>query len=420
MYGILDCNNFYVSCERLFRPDLNGRPVVVLSNNDGCVVSRSNEVKALGIPMGIPLFKIQEEVKKYGIVVCSSNYELYGDLSQRVMAIVQENVPQIEKYSIDECFIKFDPNDDYIEMAKVLNYKILKGVGIPTCIGISSTKTLAKLANRVAKKHPEYQGTYAIDNNEKWLHWIKWVDIEDIWGIGRRSSKKLHKYGVFKGYDFVQRPPEWVRQHFTITGLNTYLELKGKECIEFAKDDQVKSISRSRSFSNPISDESTLFSILLEFAEMCCSELVRQSLAPLCVAVILHTNRFSVSDLQQHEYAEAHLTLPTNNLSELTPVLYKLLKELFREGYKYKKAGVLFTQLVHQCEVLPFVEEGREALRTVSSLAKQISDKYGNKALYVAARNPDILHIVTNRKWTSPRYTTVFDEILTIHPKTNP
>lgn len=225
MYGLIDCNNFYVSCERLFRPQLNGRPVVVLSNNDGCVVSRSNEAKALGIPMGVPLFQIQEEVKRYGIEVCSSNYTLYGDLSRRVMAIIREQVGTQEIYSIDECFVQLDPRDDYMAMARGLRRKILKGVGIPTCVGISKTKTLAKLANRVAKKNEQLQGVYAIDDNEKWRAALEWVEVGDIWGIGRRISARLNQYGIYNGYQFVRKDPNWVRQSFTVTGLDTYLEL---------------------------------------------------------------------------------------------------------------------------------------------------------------------------------------------------
>lgn len=204
MYGLIDCNNFYVSCERLFRPQLNGRPVVVLSNNDGCVVSRSNEAKALGIPMGVPLFQIQDEVKRYNIEVCSSNYTLYGDLSHRVMSIVRETLPQQEVYSIDECFVRFDSRDDYKAMAKDIRRKILKGVGIPTCVGVSKTKTLAKLANRVAKKNEQLEGVYAIDDNDKWRAALEWVEVGDIWGIGRRTVQKLHKMGIHTGYDFIQ------------------------------------------------------------------------------------------------------------------------------------------------------------------------------------------------------------------------
>ncbi|MDO5017547.1 MAG: DUF4113 domain-containing protein [Porphyromonas sp.] len=417
MYGLIDCNNFYVSCERLFRPQLNGRPVVVLSNNDGCVISRSNEAKALGIPMGIPLFKIKDEIKRHGIEVCSSNYTLYSDLSNRVMSIVREHLPEQEIYSIDECFIRFDPQDDYMAMSRDIRQKLLKGVGIPTCVGISKTKTLAKLANRVAKKFDRYKGVYAIDNNDKWRAALQWVEIGDVWGIGRRTTAKLQQSRVYTAYDFIQKDPAWVKLTFTVTGLNTYMELKGKECIPFGKNDPAKSITRSRSFGVPITDEHQLFTIILEFAEKCCEKLRQQRLSALRVAVLLHTNRFSITDLQQHEYTEAHLTLPSNNAVELTPVLYQLFKRLYRPGYKYKKAGVLMGQLVNESEVLPFATEGQAELKKLTAIAKHLNEKYGKHSLFVAARDPDVLDEVVTRKHTSPNYTTQLSDILKIHPK---
>lgn len=417
MYGLIDCNNFYVSCERLFRPQLNGRPVVVLSNNDGCVVSRSNEAKALGIPMGVPLFQIQDEIKRYNIVICSSNYALYSDLSQRVMSIVRENIPQQEIYSIDECFVRFDPRDDYLAIAQDMRRKILKGVGIPTCIGISKTKTLAKLANRVAKKNEQLQGVYAIDDNDKWVAALKWVAVEDIWGIGRRISARLNKQGVHTGWDFIQRDSNWVRQAFTITGLNTYLELKGEEKIPFAKHDLPKSISRSRSFGTAVTDEHQLMDIVMEFGEMCCEKLRKHRLSALKVALILHTNIYRINTPQRHEYVEAHLTLPTNNLIELTPILYQLFKRAYRPGYKYKKAGLLFSQLVYEGEVLPFEVNGEQQIKTVTMLAKELNEKYGNHALFIAARNPNALDEVVTRNHVSPNYTTDLSDILKIHPK---
>ncbi len=417
MYGLIDCNNFYVSCERLFRPQLNGRPVVVLSNNDGCVVSRSNEAKALGIPMGVPLFQIQEEVKRYGIEVCSSNYTLYGDLSRRVMAIVREEIGTQEIYSIDECFVQLDPRDDYMAMARDLRRKILKGVGIPTCVGVSKTKTLAKLANRVAKKNEQLQGVYAIDDNEKWRAALEWVEVGDIWGIGRRISARLNQYGVYNGYQFVRKDPNWVRQSFTVTGLDTYLELKGEPRIPFAKNDQAKSITRSRSFGTLVTDEHQLFSIILEFGEKCCEKLRENKLAALKVALVLHTNTYRINDQQRHEYVEANLTLPSNNLTELTPILYQLFKKAFRPGFNYKKAGLLFSQLVYEGEVLPFEVEGQAELKQLTALAKELKDKYGDHALYIAARNPKALEEVVTRNHVSPNYTTELSDILKIQPK---
>lgn len=417
MYGLMDCNNFYVSCERLFRPQLNGRPVVVLSNNDGCVVSRSNEAKILGIPMGIPLFQIAEEVKRHGIIVCSSNYELYGDLSRRVMAIAKELAPNQEIYSIDECFFRFHPEDDYLTIGKEIRHRVLKGVGIPTCIGIGPTKTLAKLANRVAKKNESLQGIYAIDSEEKLLAQLKRHEVGDVWGIGRQIKKKLNRYGVVTPYDFVKRDPAWVRQNLTITGLDTYYELLGQERIPFNKEDKAKSIGRSRSFSTPLEDERKLYSIIMEFVDSCCNKLTEEGLAPLKVMLYLHTNQFSLVGAQQHEYVEVGLTLATSNVTELAPVFYQMLKRLYRPGYKYKRAGVLFTHLVVEAEQLNFIEEGSQELRTIAALSKHLNDKYGDSALFIAARDPNIISEVTNRKWVSPHYTTRLSEILEVKAK---
>lgn len=417
MYGLIDCNDFFVSCERLFRPRLNGKPVVVLSSNDGCVISRSNEAKALGVPMGIPLFKIKDEVKRYGVEVCSSNHTLYGDLSRRVMNIVRESVPDQEIYSIDECFIRLQSTDDYYTIARDLRRKILKGVGIPTCVGVSKTKTLAKLANRVAKKNQELNGVYAIDDNDKWLCALQWVDIGDVWGLGRRISERLHSYGVHTGYDFTCQDPHWVRQNFTVTGLDTYLELRGHDRIPFGTDEKRKSITRSCSFGSTIQDEHQLFSILLEFADKCCEKMRSECLAPLQVAVVLHTNRFSITDVQQHEYAEAHLMLPTNNLSQLIPELYGLFQKIYRQGVKYKKAGVVFSRLVNECEVLPFEVEGDKEYRRLAAVANALKSKYGDRSLYIAARDPKCVDHVVTRQYSSPRYTTELSEILQIHPK---
>ncbi|MDN4754528.1 DUF4113 domain-containing protein [Porphyromonadaceae bacterium W3.11] len=414
MYALMDCNNFYVSCERLFRPDLNGRPVVVLSNNDGCVISRSNEAKALGIPMGIPLFQIEQEVKKYNITVCSSNFELYGDLSKRVMAIAKELIPDQEIYSIDECFLRLQDNDDYLSIGKEIRQRILKGVGIPTCIGLAQTKTLAKLANKTAKKDPAHKGVFAIDSSEKHLTQLHSTSVGDVWGIGKRNQKKMELYGVNTALDFIQKSPAWVRQNFTLTGLNTYYELRGEERFPFNKVERAKSIGRSRSFGVPIDDEHKLYAIIMEFVDTCCNKLVQEGLAALKVMLYIHTNQYSVTSKQHHEFVEMGLTMATSNVTELAPIFYQMLKRLYRPGYKYKKAGVIFSHLVVEAEQLNFIEEGSQDLRTVAALAQSLNKKYGKTALYIAARDPKIIKEITNRKWVSPRYTTNLQEIIEV------
>lgn len=218
----MDCNNFYASCERVFNPSLNDRPVVVLSNNDGCVIARSNEAKALGIPMGAPAYQIREQVEKYGIVVFSSNYTLYGDMSSRVMSILSSLAPDIEVYSIDEAFVNLDGIADYQSLGTNIVNKVYKGTGIPVSLGIAPTRTLAKMANKFAKKYPAYKRVCCIDSDEKREKALRLFAIGDVWGIGRRQAAKLEKEGVKTAYDFTQLPGSWVRKYMTVVGEHTW------------------------------------------------------------------------------------------------------------------------------------------------------------------------------------------------------
>jgi DNA polymerase V len=233
MFALCDCNSFYVSCERVFRPDLQGKPVVVLSNNDGCVVSRSNEAKALGIKMAVPFYQIKDLVKKHNIAVFSSNYELYQDLSNRVMTLLSEFAPETETYSIDELFLNFNGMEHFNlkEYGTQIVTTVEKYTGIPTCLGIAPTKTLAKLANHFAKKYPAYQRVCLIETSEKIEKALKLTEIADVWGIGYQLSEKLNRQGVRTAYDFTQLPRGWVRKNMTIVGERTWRELQGESCI---------------------------------------------------------------------------------------------------------------------------------------------------------------------------------------------
>src|SRR5690554_986263 len=229
MYTLVDCNNFYVSCERVFQPMLNATPGVVLSNNDGCVISRSNEAKALGIPMGAPAFKFKDVFAHHNIQVFSSNYPLYADMSNRVVTVLKKYTPDLEVYSIDESFLFFDGFEEINLQQHCQNMRteVLKSTMIPTCVGIAPTKVLAKVANHIAKKYPELNGVYCIDNEEKRIKALKWLNIEDVWGIGRRLSKKLKAIGVNKAFQFTELPNEFVRKEFTVVGLRLKKELEG-------------------------------------------------------------------------------------------------------------------------------------------------------------------------------------------------
>ena len=253
LFGLADCNNFYCSCERVFHPNLRDKPVVVLSNNDGCVVARSEESKRLGIKMGVPFYQVRDLLDKNGVAVFSSNYNLYGDMSSRVMSMLSSYFPKIYVYSIDEAFLDLSDIEDIdsvVELSRKTVKAIYKGVGIPVSLGIAPTKTLAKMASVYAKKHKGYKGVCVIDTDEKREKALKLFPIKDVWGIGRKHSKKLEYNGVKTAWDFIQKPEGWVRREMSITGLRTWKELRGESSIEIEDELYKKSICTSRSFPN--------------------------------------------------------------------------------------------------------------------------------------------------------------------------
>lgn len=418
LIGLVDCNNFYASCERVFRPELIGRPVVVLSNNDGCVVSRSNEARALGIPMGAPIFQLQPLVRKYGVVVCSSNYTLYGDLSRRVMNIIRSMVHDVEVYSIDECFVRFKNEEQATEMAPRIRRALLKGVGIPTCVGIAETKTLAKLANHVAKKEPAHKGVFFMREGEQHDYILANIEIEEVWGIGRRTTEKMKRFGIYTPKDFLSHTPLWVKKNFTKTGLDTYYELQGTPRLLFNKEVATKSIGRSRSFEFRVESLSLLNTLLLEFTNKCCEELQAKGLATRRVIVYISTDRFRTDLAQQRQAAEAVLMHPTNSEVELMPVIYQLAKGLFRKGYEYKKAGVVCVDLVQHQQVLEFEDNERERLQEVELVERHMKEKYGSaNAFFSATRDPDILSKMARRHLSQRHYTTQLDDIIEVFAK---
>lgn len=416
MYGLIDCNNFYVSCERFFRPELRDRPVVCLSNNDGCVISRSNEAKALGIPMGAVIFQIKPFLEKHDVAICSSNFALYGDISRRVMSVIRSFVPEQEIYSIDECFVHFAPNEDAEQIARQIRRGVLRGVGIPTGIGIAPTKTLAKIASHYSKKHPETGGVSVIATEEEILQALRSTPIGDVWGIGRRRLVQMEKYGIHTAYDFVQKPPAWVRRTFTIVGLDTYYELQGVPRIPFDEQRQTKSISRSRSFSTAVTDRDQMEKIMLEFLDIVCSELQRQQLGTLSLTLYLRTNMFQYDRPQYHPVIKGSFTMPTNDFTQMTPVMLELLGKIWRPYCDFKKGGIIVSDLVRLDRTLPFETEEDRKRKRLRAVEGKIRDTYGDHGLFVAARDPDIFRGVTRREHTSRLYTTDLRDILRIKP----
>lgn len=344
MYGIIDCDNCYVSCERVFHPDLNGKPVVVLSNNDGCIVARSNEAKRMGIKAGMPYFQLAQQFPKEKIAVFSSNYELYGEMTGRVMEIIRQEAPNHFRYSIDECFVNLDimKDSDLKEWGTRLHERVVKSTGMPISIGIAANKTLAKIASRFAKKHPGYHHCCIIGNERQRIKALSLTDISDVWGIGRRYAARLMQMGIETAADFASKPEEWVNATFrNVCILRTWKELNGEDCVPDETLAMKKSICTSRSFSKRVSDIQTIKTHVDNFATLCASKLRSQKSVASIICVFINTDPFR-DDLGQYwNSCDIQLATPTNSTMTIVKAANKALERIFRPGYQYKKAGVI-------------------------------------------------------------------------------
>lgn len=344
MYGIVDCDNCYVSCERVFRPDLKDKPVVVLSNNDGCVVARSNEAKKMGIKAGTPYFQLQQLFPNEKIAVFSSNYELYGELTGRVVEIIRQEAPAYFRYSIDESFVYWNGFDgtNLKEWGENLHKRIRKSVGMPVSIGLAPTKTLAKMASHFAKKYPGYRHCCLIDTDEKRKKALKLFPINEVWGIGRRYAAKLEAIGVKTAYDFAQMPDGLVRATFNnIVIFRTWQELNGIDAVPNEEMAKKKSICTSRSFNGMVSDFDTLKTHVSNYAARCAEKLRAQDTVASIIGVFLHTNLFREDLPQYWNFQEKRLTVPTNSTIDICKAATEVLKSIYVKGYHYKKAGVI-------------------------------------------------------------------------------
>lgn len=348
LFALVDCNNFYASCERVFNPALNGKPVAVLSNNDGCVIARSNEAKALGIPMGAPAFKYQPVFDKHHIHVFSSNYALYGDMSNRVMNTLSQFTPDVEVYSIDEAFLKFSGFDyyqfeDYVRKIKTT---VDKNTGIPVSIGVAPTKALSKIANKIAKKFANRTGgVYVMQTEEQRLKALKWLDIDDVWGIGRQHANRLKAKKVFKAYDFTLLPDDWVRKQMSVVGLRLKKELEGKPTLDLEDLANKKAIATTRSFDKQYSDYDIIRERVSSFAISCGEKLRRQKSHCRLIHVFLQTNKFRPDLPQYHCSTVVKTEYPTNSSIDLVKYAIRGLEKLYKPGYHYKKAGVIVMEL---------------------------------------------------------------------------
>ena len=417
MFGLIDCNNFYASCERVFNPSLNRRPVVVLSNNDGCVIARSSEAKALGIPMGEPAYKLKALIEANQVVVFSSNYVLYGDMSHRVMTTVAQFAPDMEIYSIDEAFLLFDgfENINLKEYGEIIVRTTTRNTGIPVSLGIAPTKTLAKLANKFAKKYKDYKGVCVIDTDEKREKALKLTAIGDVWGIGRQYAKKLEYYSIHTAWDFTQRSKSWVRHTMGVVGERTWLELKGTPCVEMDKTTTKKSICTSRSFGERLTELSPISEAVSNFAASCAEKLRKQHSLASVIMVFIQTNP-NATNLPQHcKQVVLQLPVPTNDTTELINFALRGLKAIFAEGFQFKKAGVIVSGIVPERPLQGdlFDTRNRDKFSKIMTVMDSLNASYGKQKVKIAAQGFD-------RKWKlknerlSPCYSTKLKDVLEI------
>ncbi len=344
-----------MSCERVFRPDLESKPVVVLSNNDGCVVARSREAKALGVKMGIPYYQLRQRFSEEEVVAFSSNHELYADMTGRVMSLIRKFAPSFFRYSIDEAFCAL-PDMKYDEMkqwGENLSAWIGRATGMPLSIGIATNKTLAKLAVHFAKHYPGYRRCCVIDTDEKRIKALKLTDACDVWGIGKRVGAKLYGHGIISANDFASKPLEWVTARVNITAQRTWRELRGEDCIPDEAMVVAKSITTSRSFAKSIKDFAILDTCIANFAASCAEKLRRQDSLAAIVGVFIVTNRNRNDEPQYGNMVDFRLSTPSSSTIDIVKGAHQGLQHIFREGFAYKKAGVILMGISDACCVQP-------------------------------------------------------------------
>ena len=417
MYALVDCNNFFASCERVFRPDLNGKPVVVLSNNDGCVIARSNEAKALGIPMGAPAFKYKSLFDKQNVTVFSTNFVLYGDMSMRVMTILAEMAPEIEIYSIDEAFLRFRGFDlfDLEKYGKEIEQKVYKSTGIPVSVGFAPTKALAKVANRIAKKFPEHtKGVYVIDTDEKRIKALKWLKVADVWGIGRRFSKRLQAKKIITAFDFINLSDAYVRSEMSVVGLRLKKELEGEETLDLEKSTAKKSIAITRSFETMYTNFEDVKERVATFAVNCAEKLRKQHTHCNSIMVFVHSNGFRKDLPQYRRNILIKTEYPTHSGNDLIRYAVLGLKTIFKQGYSYKKAGVVVMDLTPENEKqLSLFSSENPKHQPLMQRIDAINQSIGQNKVKFACQDLGRTWKMRQEK-LSPRYTTQLCELIEI------
>ena len=416
VFALIDCNAFYVSCERVFNPKLNNRPVVALSNNDGCIISRSKEAKALGIKMGVPLFKVKDIVEKEKVVVFSSNYTLYADMSRRVMNIISSSSPYTEIYSIDEAFVELSSLPiDYESYAHQLRQTILQHTGIPVSIGIASTKTLAKVANHKAKKDDSLNGVCSLVNYNNIDRILEITEVGDVWGVGRRLSKKLINHGIHNAKLLKNCSDSWIRKMMSVNGLKTITELRGISCIPLEEYSMTrKSCCTTRSFGKLLTNLEDIEQAVTTFARRAAERIRSESLAASCVSVFVRTNPFDKKSAYYSNGASRTLSHPTHDSITIIETALLLTKRIFKNNYQYKKAGVLLSGLCDDSEIQETLfEKNYNQNSDLMSAIDAINYRYGRDTLQMASECK-VGNWKQKRENCTRNYTTQIDRLLLV------
>ena len=414
--ALIDCNSFYASCERIFNPKLLGKPIVVLSNNDGCIITRSAEAKALGIEMGEPYFKAKKIIEKNNVKVFSSNYSLYGDISQRVMEILLGFSPEVEIYSIDEAFLNFKgfKNHELLTYCKHIRQTIKQWVGIPVSIGVGSTKTLSKIANHLAKKEADYEGICILKGDEKIEEALNRIEIGDVWGIGRRLSKFLRNYEVRTAKQFAFLDRRWIRKNMGVVGEKIQLELCGVSCLDLELlPSPKKSCCVSRSFSRPIEKIEELQESIANYGSRVAEKIREEGLIAQSMSIFVLTNHFNKKEKQYSSSIKLQLDYPTSDSKLIVKRAVEGIKRIYKEGYRYKKAGIILYELHSSSSVRGLLDYDKPRTDSLMRSLDEINYRYGSATLRLAAEG-------IRRSWhmrrekVSPCYTTSFDQLMIV------
>ena len=420
-FALVDCNNFYASCERVFEPKLEGRPIVVLSNNDGCIIARSNEAKALGIKMGVPYFKLKNLITQNGVVVKSSNYPLYGDMSSRVMKVIGEYSPVQEVYSIDESFIDLMRLPlNLMDHMHSLRRRVKSWTGIPVCVGVGSTKVLAKLANRIAKKYPRFDGVFDIDDlsYERYCKLLKSVEVGDLWGIGRQSAKKLNRIGIHISHDFYQSDVGVIETLLGVNGKKIYKELYGSSCIPIeAIPPARQQIVSSRSFGCDLKDFDELNQALTNLTRKAVNKLNNHQLATTTITVFIYTNPHKKDKPCVHLSKTVGMTTAIQDQSQIIPLVAQILRLIYKPGHSFYKGGLVLGNLTknYQQQDLFSITQNSQIqtmARQKSNTIRSVNKRFNESIKYASE--------LGNNRWLpradfkSNRYTTSWTELLVI------